>query len=151
KIEEGGVNQRSFLLDNISNTLTVARDDAAVAKNMFLFLSIPGAMLAALLGAYAGIVLAGAQRREQAILRVRGASRKDLLRMLWLRVGWITAGGAAIGLALGYASVVAVLGPTVLARVTTGSRILSGVLGTMFGLMGTGAALYWTGRSTIDR
>src|SRR6185503_21043488 len=49
-LQDSGVNQQSFLLDNVSNTLTVARDDAAVAKRMFFFLSIPGAMLAALLG-----------------------------------------------------------------------------------------------------
>ena len=151
RVEDRGVNEQSFLLDNISNTLTVARDDAAVAKRMFLFLSIPGAMLAALLGAYAGIVLAGAQRREQATLRVRGASRRNLLWMLWLRVGWITAGGAGLGLVLGYASVAAVLGRSMLTRVTAESLIFSGVLGTVFGLMATGAALYWTGRSTIDR
>jgi putative ABC transport system permease protein len=151
RVEDRGVNEQSFLLDNVSNTLAVARDDAAVAKRMFLFLSIPGAMLAALLGAYAGIVLAGAQRREQATLRVRGATRRNLLWMLWLRVGWITAGGAAIGLVLGYTSVAAVLGRNMLERVTTESLAFSGVLGTIFGLMATGAALYWTGRSTIDR
>jgi putative ABC transport system permease protein len=151
QVQDGVVNQRSFLLDNLSNTLTVARDDAAVAKRLFLFLSIPGAMLAALLGAYAGIVLAGAQRRDQATLRVRGASRRQLLWMLWLRVSWITAIGAGVGLVLGYVSVVAILGQSVLAKVTTGSLLVSAGLGTVFGLLGTGAALYWTGRSTIYR
>lgn len=150
-VQDGGVTQHSFLLDNVSNTLTVARDDAAVAKRMFFLLSIPGAMLAALLGAYAGIVLAGAQRREQATLRVRGASRRNLLRMLRLRVAWITAASAAIGLALGYASVAAVLGPGMMVLVNTSSLVISGVLGTIIGLMATGVALYWTGRSAIDR
>jgi len=151
RLKDRGVDTQSFLLDNVSNALTVARDDAAVAKSMFLFLSIPGAMLAALLGAYAGIVLAGAQRREQATLRVRGASRRNLLWMLWLRVGWITAGGAAIGLVLGYVSVAAVLGRSTLARVTTESLVVSGSLGTIFGLIATGVALYWTGRTAINR
>ena len=69
------------LIDNISNALMVARDDARVAKRMFVFLGLPGALLAAILTSYAGGVLAGALRREQAILRIRGANRRDLLRM----------------------------------------------------------------------
>ena len=65
--------RQDFLLDNISNTLTVARADAAVAKRMFLFLGLPGLLLAGFLAAYAGAVLAAAQRREHAMLRLRGA------------------------------------------------------------------------------
>ncbi len=144
-------NEHSFLLDNISNALAVARDDAAVAKRMFVFLSIPGTMLAALLGAYAGTVLAGAQRRERATLRIRGASRRHLLWMLWLRVSCITTVGAGIGLALGYVSVAAVLGESALAGVTTASLVTSAVLGTAAGIVATGAALYSTGRWAIDR
>jgi len=60
---------QNYLIDNASNTLEVARDDAAVAKRMFLFLGLPGALLAAFLAAYAGSILAAAQRREQALLR----------------------------------------------------------------------------------
>jgi len=72
---QNSILDQHFLLDNISNTLAVARDDAEVAKRMFVFLGVPGGVLAAMLAAYAGVVLAGAQRREQATLRIRGASR----------------------------------------------------------------------------
>ena len=58
--------RQDYLIDNISNTLIVARADAAVGKRMFLFLGLPAVLLAALLAAYAGGVLAAAQRREQA-------------------------------------------------------------------------------------
>ena len=70
-----------ILIDNISNALQVARDDARTAKRMFVFLGLPGALLAAILTSYAGGVLASALRREQAILRIRGANRRHLLRM----------------------------------------------------------------------
>lgn len=143
--------EQNFLLDNISNTLAVARDDAVVAKQMFVFLGVPGAMLAAMLGAFAGIVLAGAQRREQATLRIRGASRQHLLWMLALRVSCITVAGAAVGVTLGYASVAAVVGHSTLMRATTGSLVTSALLGTVAGLIATGAALYSTGRWSIDR
>lgn len=73
---------QDYLLDNISNTLQVAAEDSSVAKRLFIFLGVPGCLLAAMLAAYAGSVLAAAQRREQATLRIRGASRRHLLRML---------------------------------------------------------------------
>ena len=77
--------EQDYLVDNISNTLAVAREDAGLAKRMFVFLGVPGAMLAAILAGYSGAVLASAQRREQAILRVRGANSRHLVRMLALR------------------------------------------------------------------
>jgi putative ABC transport system permease protein len=142
---------QDYLIDNISNTLSVARADAAVAKRMFLFLGVPGGLLAAILAAYAGNVLAGAQRREQATLRIRGASRRHLLSMLSLRVSAITAAGAIIGVSLGFATAAAVIGRATLLRATTPSLVVSGVLGTVGGLLATGAALYITGRRSIDR
>ena len=57
---------------------------APSATRMFLFLGLPGVLLAAFLAAYAGSILAGAQRREQANLRIRGAHRGHLRRMLVL-------------------------------------------------------------------
>ena len=39
---------QDYLIDNISNTLKVAKDDAAVGKRMFLFLGLPGVLLAAI-------------------------------------------------------------------------------------------------------
>src|SRR6266513_6316222 len=76
---------QDYLIDNISNTLAVAAKDAAVGRRMFLFLGLPGILLAAFLAAYAGSVLASAQRREHATLRVRGADRGHLRRLLLYR------------------------------------------------------------------
>ena len=141
---------QDFLLDNISNTLAVAREDASVAKRMFAVLGLPGAMLAAMLSAYAGIVLGAAQRRERATLRIRGASRGNLLLMLALRVTAITAAGALIGVGIGYASTSFVLGQDTLSRAAAGRLLLSGGLGAVVGLLATGSALYLTGRRSID-
>ncbi|MGI8475255.1 MAG: FtsX-like permease family protein [Thermomicrobiales bacterium] len=104
-----------------------------------------------MLAAYAGIVLAGAQRREQATLRIRGASRRHLLSMLTMRVVCITVAGAAIGVALGYLTAAAVIGNGTLMQATTARLATSAVLGTVAGLLATGAALYFTGRRSIDR
>jgi putative ABC transport system permease protein len=67
--------------DNLGAALDAARGDAAYATVMFLFLGLPGAVLAALLTA----VVAGAgtdrRRREQALLRARGATIPTLVRL----------------------------------------------------------------------
>jgi putative ABC transport system permease protein len=139
------------LIDNISNTLQVARDDARVAKRMFVFLGLPGALLAAILAAYAGGVLAGALRREQAILRIRGANRRHLLRMHALRTLALAAVGAVVGLGLGLASAVAVLSADALARASTADLVASALLGAGGGFLATGAALYASGRRAINR
>ncbi len=140
-----------YLLDNISNTLEVASGDADVAKQLFLFLGIPGGFLAAMLAAYSGTVLAEAQRREQAMLRVRGAARRHLLRMLALRTGALTAVGSALGLLCGYLLAAAILGQESLDRANPSSLATSAVLGTLGGFAATGMALYLTGRRSIDR
>ncbi len=141
---------QDYLLDNISNTLAVAAADAGVAKRLFVFLGIPGLFLAATLAAYAGTVLADAQRREQATLRIRGASRRHLLRMLTLRTGLLTAAGSASGLAIGYVTAGAILGQESLAQASPAILVASAVLGSVGGFISTGLALYITGRRSIE-
>ncbi len=142
---------QDYLLDNVTNTLHVAADDAAVAKRLFVFLGVPGVLLAAMLAAYAGNVLADSQRREQATLRIRGADRGLLLRMLALRTAAITAAGAALGLVAGYGGAAAVLGRASLERASAASLVASAVIGTVVGYIAIGTALYLTGRRSIDR
>jgi putative ABC transport system permease protein len=142
---------QDYLLDNISNTLDVASADATVAKRLFIFLGVPGGLLAAFLASYAGSVLAQGQRREQATLRVRGASRRHLLRMLTLRTALLTAVGAVLGLGIGYLAALVVLGRESLTRASTTSLVSSALIGALAGFLATGAALYLTGRRSIDR
>jgi putative ABC transport system permease protein len=142
---------QDYLIDNISNSLQVARDDARTAKRMFVFLGVPGALLAAILAGYAGGVLAAALRREQAILRIRGANRRHLLRMHALRTLALTAAGSVVGLGIGMASAVAVLSAEALARASAASLVVSALLGAGGGFLATGAALYAAGRRAINR
>ena len=142
---------QDYLLDNISNALAVAADDADVAKRLFVFLGVPGLLLAAMLAGYAGNVLANAQRREQATLRIRGASRRHLRRMLALRTALLTGAGSISGLAIGYLAALAILGRGSLERASSSSLLTSALLGTVGGFVATGLALYTTGRRSIDR
>ena len=142
---------QDVLIDNISNALQVARDDARTAKRMFVFLGLPGALLAAILTAYAGGVLASALRREQAILRIRGANRRHLLRMHALRTLALAAVGSVLGVALGLVSSAAVLSADALASASPVSLLASALLGAGAGFLATGVALYAAGRRGITR
>ena len=101
---------QDYLIDNISNALSVARDDAAVGKRMFIFLGLPGVVLAAFLAAYAGHILATTQRRDQANLRLRGADRRQLGRVVGAQALAIAVAGSVVGTAVGLAAVAAILG-----------------------------------------
>jgi len=84
--------------DNVGAALGAARGDAAYAQVLFLFLGLPGAILAGLLTAT--IASAGAIRRqsEQALLRARGASARQLLRLAAAEAAVIGGVGAVLGL-----------------------------------------------------
>ena len=148
---QGVAPEQDYLIDNISNTLQVAKGDASIAKRMFVFLGLPGAILAAILTAYAGTLLAGAQRRESAILRVRGANRRHLLYLLALRTIALAGIGSLLGTALGFVSVLALLGPSILFEASTSALLQSGLIGVVGGMLVTAFALYVPGRRLITQ
>jgi putative ABC transport system permease protein len=139
------------LIDNISNTLAVARADAAVGRRMFVFLGLPAVLLAAFLTAYAGSILASAGRREQAILRIRGAHRGHLLRMLAYRTLALAGAGSVAGAGLGFVSAMAVLGPDTLLTAAAADLLASAVLAVAIGMLVTALALYLPGRRALRR
>ena len=69
----------SLVGDNLGAALDAARSDAAYAQVLFLFLGLPGAVLAALLTATVTSAGAARRRAEQALLRARGATARQLL------------------------------------------------------------------------
>ncbi|MDQ2967276.1 MAG: FtsX-like permease family protein [Actinomycetota bacterium] len=141
--------EQDFLIDNASNTLAVAKGDAAVAKRMFVFLGLPGAILAAVLTLYAGILLAEAQRRESALLRVRGADRHHLMTLLGIRTVAIAGVGSLLGVTLGFVSVLLLLGSSVLFAASTAALLQSATIGVVGGIFVTALALYLPGRRLI--
>ena len=85
--------------DNLGATLGAARKDALYAQVLFLFLGLPGAVLAGLLTAAVASAGADRRRREQALLRTRGATSKLLVRLALLEALVVGGVGAAVGLA----------------------------------------------------
>jgi putative ABC transport system permease protein len=131
-----------YLIDSVSNTLAVAKADAAVGRRMFLFLGLPGVLLAAFLAAYAGALLAAAQRREQAVLRIRGAHRGHLRRMLLIRALALAGTGSLLGVGLGFLSAMAVLGSHALLSAAAADLAASALTGSAIGTVTTALALY---------
>jgi len=84
--------------NNLGAQLDAARTDAAYAQLLFLFLGLPGAVLAALL---TGVIAASGRdrrRREQALLRSRGASPRHVARLATAEGLLTGVAGAALGL-----------------------------------------------------
>lgn len=142
---------QDYLLDNASNTLTVAKADSRVAKRMFLFLGLPGLLLAAFLAAYAGAILAAAQRRDQAKLRLRGANRRQLAKILLYRTAALAGIGSLIGTLAGFASVLVVLDPSALFEASAAHLLVSAAISLVAGIATTAIALYIPGRAALRR
>jgi putative ABC transport system permease protein len=78
--------ERSFpgkiqFVDNLSEGLETAAGDALYAEALFIMLAVPGALLALGLAYLAALGTVERDRRELALMRARGASRRQLLAM----------------------------------------------------------------------
>jgi putative ABC transport system permease protein len=105
--------------NNLGAQLDAARKDALYAQLLFLFLGVPGAVLAGLLTLVIGAAGGERRRREQALLRIRGAGPARILRL--------AAGEAALVGVLGVAAGVG--GAALGGRVALGSVRFGGTLG----------------------
>ena len=84
--------------DNLGTALGAAREDAAYSQVLFLFLGAPGAVLAGALSAAVSSSGATRRRREQAILRIRGASARQLRRLIAVETALTASLGGIAGL-----------------------------------------------------
>jgi putative ABC transport system permease protein len=107
--------------------------------------------MAAFFAAYAGSIQAAAQRREHANLRVRGAHRGHLRRIAIYRALAFAVAGSVLGVALGFGSVVAILGWTASFEPATGDLIGSGLIAAGVGAVITALALYVPARRSVSR
>jgi putative ABC transport system permease protein len=84
--------------DNLGAALDTARKDALYAQILFLFLGVPGAILAGLVTALIASAGAGRRRRDAALLRTRGASTRTLVRIALAETLLAGALGVIVGL-----------------------------------------------------
>ena len=137
------------VIDNLTDALSSARGDTILAKVLFIFLGLPGVLLAAYLSRYAGSLLAQAQRRERATLRARGAGPAQLLQALTYNTVAIGIVGSALGLALGFSGLLVLFGRGALTSASSQSYLLSAGLALTAGVLTTAVALYLPGRRAL--
>jgi putative ABC transport system permease protein len=85
--------------DNLGSALDQARQDALYAQLLFLFLGVPGAILAGMVTASIASAGAARRRRDAALLRTRGASTRQLVRIALGETALTAGAGIALGLA----------------------------------------------------
>ena len=86
--------------DSLGAELGKARADSLYAQVLFLFLGVPGAILAGLLTVTVAASGADRRRRDQALLRTRGATMRQLVTLGVSEAAFVTIAGAACGLGL---------------------------------------------------
>ena len=94
---EVSIGGRGVVANNLASKLASVRGDALYARVLFLFLGLPGLVVAALLTL--GIADSGAIRRrqQQALLRTRGASIPMILKLASAEAVAVAVGGTILG------------------------------------------------------
>jgi putative ABC transport system permease protein len=93
RVERALPGQVQFV-DNLSDSLNTAAGDALYAETLYIMLAVPGALIALGLAYLAALGTVERERRDLALLRARGASRRDLVKLA-------AAESVAIGLVAG--------------------------------------------------
>jgi putative ABC transport system permease protein len=100
--------------NNLSKKLDNAKKDILAAKMLFLFLALPGVLLAAYLSKYAVELSSEERRRELSLLRVRGAGTREVLFITAFTALLIAALGIVFGLIFGAIVLVLTLGSSII-------------------------------------
>jgi putative ABC transport system permease protein len=100
---EAKISGSGIVGDNIAAKLSTVREDALYAKVLFLFLGLPGAILAALLVIF--ITGSGREHRKkgQALLRMYGASSAQIIRIQSVEGIIAGLGGSILGIGISIA------------------------------------------------
>jgi putative ABC transport system permease protein len=109
--------------DNLGSALDQARQDALYAQLLFLFLGVPGAIIAGLVTASIASAGAGRRRRDAALLRTRGGSTRQLVRLALAETA--LAGGLGVAAGLGVALLI---GSAQFGTASFGAGTLSAIL-----------------------
>lgn len=122
-------------VDNVSGALKNVKSDVLSAKILFIFLGLPGVILAAFLSKFAAELFAEARRKEIGLLRTRGARPGQVIGIVAVSTLLLSFAGSILGLILGWLLVALTGVPLPLSRLTEASVIFSAVLSFTAGLI----------------
>jgi putative ABC transport system permease protein len=109
--------------DNLGAALDAARGDSSYASVLFLFLGLPGAVLCGILTVAVANAGAERRRREQALLRTRGASASQVGRLASVEALFAGIVGGTIGL-----GIAALVGLVAFGSASFGGSVQSAIL-----------------------
>ncbi|MGI8579984.1 MAG: FtsX-like permease family protein [Solirubrobacteraceae bacterium] len=97
-------------VDNLADSLNTAAGDALYAQALYIMLALPGALIALGLAYLAALGTVERDRRDLALLRARGASRRDLLKLAGVESAAIGLIAGVLGSGIAFAAVSALIG-----------------------------------------
>jgi putative ABC transport system permease protein len=107
---------RVAIFDNLFAALDQAQADVLWAQAIFVFLALPGLVLAASLARYVTSSVIEAERRELALLRIRGVGPRQLLTLLGSSLLLVALFGVLLGLGAGWVTTRVAAGTALLAN-----------------------------------
>ena len=127
-----------IIADNAEEALVESHIDAINAKMLFLLLGIPGVLVAAALGLTGASTMVESYRREEALLRMRGAGAGQVAGLVMTQAAVAGLAGSVLGLVAAALAVSAVVGQPVWRDVPQGSLWLSAGLAVLAGALCSG-------------
>jgi putative ABC transport system permease protein len=91
-------------VDNLTESLTSAAGDALYAETLYIMLALPGALVAFGLTYLAALGTAERDRRKLALLRARGAHRRDLVMLALVEALLLGLAAGALGVVVAVAA-----------------------------------------------
>lgn len=129
---------QALVANNLGARLDAVRGDALYATVLFLFLGLPGAALGEAMTVAIAAAGSAHRRQEQALLRLRGASDRQVLGFSLAE----TCAVALVGIGCGLAASVLLAGPAVVGSISLLPKIVTGALAALAGaLLCAGAVL----------
>src|SRR5581483_3110784 len=125
-------------VDNLSDSLNTAAGDSLYAQALYILLAVPGALVALGVAYLAALGTSERDRRDLALMRARGARRRDLF-------AWATVESVAIGVVAGLAGAGIAFGAVQLlvsggVHLTAGRAIVTAAVSIALGISGAGVA-----------
>src|SRR5439155_61813 len=134
---------RIQFVDNLSDSLDTAAQDALYADTLYIMLAVPGALLALGLAYLAALSTVDRDRRDLALLRARGAGRREIVGMALLESALIGVIAGLLGAGLALAVVSAVIEGSV--GLTPATAAITGLACMALATAGAAAARLGTG------
>jgi putative ABC transport system permease protein len=134
-------------VDNLSDQLNTAAGDALYAETLYIMLAVPGALVALGLAYLAALGTVDRDRRDLALLRARGATRRDLVLMACAESAVIGVIAGVLGAAAALAAVSSIITggvglTTARGAVTVGACVALAIVGAFAARLGAASSVW---------